>query len=326
MPDVLARLIFGLYVGFTHPEPSALEQVKASGVLRVLVPDNTVTYYEGPHGPVGFDLELAQRFADDLGVQVEFLLAEGPTEVLSRLRAGEADIAAAGLAATPVRAARLRPGPGYQQVTEQVVYRHGTAAPKDERGLADCGLAVLAQSSHMEMLGRIRWTNPLLRWSTRQDIDTDDLLEAVAGSEVGCVVVNSNELTLARRFYPELRAAFDIAGPRSLAWMLPHATDDSLYLAVARLFRQLERRGELDEMLERHYGPAARFDYVSARQLHRHADDRLPPLLPHFRSAARRYGLDWRLLAAVAYQESHWDPEAVSPTGVRGIRRRDGCR
>ena len=38
-----------------------------------------------------------------------------------------------------------------------------------------------------------------------------------------------------------------------------------------------------------------------------------------FEDAGKAYGVDWRLLAAMGYQESHWRSHAVSPTGVRGI-------
>ena len=47
--------------------------------------------------------------------------------------------------------------------------------------------------------------------------------------------------------------------------------------------------------------------------------DRLPKLRPYFEEAEALTGIDWRLLAAVGYQESHWQENAVSPTGVRGI-------
>ena len=47
--------------------------------------------------------------------------------------------------------------------------------------------------------------------------------------------------------------------------------------------------------------------------------DRLPRYRDWFKDAAQRYGVDWRVIAAIGYQESHWDPAAISPTGVRGI-------
>lgn len=59
------------------------------------------------------------------------------------------------------------------------------------------------------------------------------------------------------------------------------------------------------------------FDYVDTRTFLRAVDAVLPQLKPLFEKYAEE--IDWRLLAAIAYQESHWDAQATSPTGVRGM-------
>ena len=64
---------------------------------------------------------------------------------------------------------------------------------------------------------------------------------------------------------------------------------------------------------------ADKFDYVEARSFIDSYNDRLPELKPYFMNAANEFGFDWRLLAAVSYQESHWKNSARSPTGVRGL-------
>lgn len=51
----------------------------------------------------------------------------------------------------------------------------------------------------------------------------------------------------------------------------------------------------------------------------RHMETRLPQYRRQFEGVAKAYNISWTLLAAQAYQESRWDPHAVSPTGVRGI-------
>ena len=53
--------------------------------------------------------------------------------------------------------------------------------------------------------------------------------------------------------------------------------------------------------------------------LHKRIEEVLPEFEYAFRKAARRGGIDWQLLAALAYQESRWSNDARSPTGVKGI-------
>ena len=72
-------------------------------------------------------------------------------------------------------------------------------------------------------------------------------------------------------------------------------------------------------MRERYYGTAESYNYINISEYRRKITDTLPLYEKLFREAEEQTGIDWRLLAAVAYQESHWDPAAVSPTGVKGI-------
>jgi membrane-bound lytic murein transglycosylase F len=69
---------------------------------------------------------------------------------------------------------------------------------------------------------------------------------------------------------------------------------------------------------ERHYN-VGEFDYVDMRTFVRRMKSRMPKLVPLFKKAEEKYGIPWTLLAAQAYQESHWNRRAKSPTGVRGI-------
>ena len=68
---------------------------------------------------------------------------------------------------------------------------------------------------------------------------------------------------------------------------------------------------------EKYLGHGDDFDYVDTRTFLRAVDAVLPQLKPLFEKYAEE--IDWRLLAAIAYQESHWDAQATSPTGVRGM-------
>ncbi len=46
---------------------------------------------------------------------------------------------------------------------------------------------------------------------------------------------------------------------------------------------------------------------------------RLADYKPHFKKAASHFNLPWELVAAISYQESQWDPQARSFTGVQGL-------
>jgi membrane-bound lytic murein transglycosylase MltF len=113
--------------------------------------------------------------------------------------------------------------------------------------------------------------------------------------------------------------AFDISEPQLLAWVLPKTEDKSLLVEVQKFFKEIKDNGELTRMIERNYGHVEDFDYVDTKVFRRHIEQRLPQFETLFKQAANEQNVDWRLIAAMGYQESHWNPNAISPTGVRGI-------
>lgn len=305
--------------GCSQPH-NLLEDVRHSGELRVLTRNAATTFYEGPFGPAGPEYELAKRFADELGVRLKLVTPGSVGQVLTGLRRGQGHFAAAGLTITEARQQTLRFTPPYQHVTAQVVYRSGhLPRPRSLTELGNGLLEVVAQSSHAERLAALKREYAELDWTESADLSSEELLTLVWEEVIDYTVVDSHEFALHRRFYPELRVAFDLDEPRPLAWAFPAGPDTSLYDAAVEFLEGLEANGELARLLERHYSHIENYDYAGTRTFLRHMNLRLPIYHEHFEAAAMDNGLDWRLLAAMAYQESHWDPDAVSPTGVRGL-------
>lgn len=295
-----------------------VEQIKERGELIVVTRNAATSYYEGPHGPTGLEYDLAALFAERLGVELKIVVPENFSDILTMVEQGDADIAAAGLTITPERQRRVRFGPSYQTIMPQLIYRSGNKRPKTIDQLPGM-LEVIAGSSHEESLRALQLEHPQLHWNSNPSLDSADLLQMVWNQLIDYTIADSNDVAIHQRFYPELRVAFDIGKADKLAWAFTAGADDSLYQAAEKFFSKLRASGKLDELIERHYGHVQDFDYVGTRSYMRHIEQRLPDFIPLFESAAAETGLDWRLLAAVGYQESHWDENARSPTGVRGL-------
>ena len=298
---------------------SRLERVKDNGVLHVLTRNSGTTYYEGPYGPAGIEYDLARGFADYLGVKLKIETSDSLSQILERIRTGEADLAAAGLTVTAERKAVLDFSTGYQRITPQLVYRVGLRTPKNLNDL-NGNLEVVANSSHAERLRTLQEEYPELSFQENSELPSEELLNLVWEQVIDYTVADSNEVSISRRFYPELRVAFEISSPEPLAWAFPRDEEDRSLVEKANAYlNSLRESGELDRLLERYYGYVSDFDYVGTRRYMKHIEQRLPRYRTWFEEAAEKTGVDWRLLAAIGYQESHWNPRAVSPTGVRGI-------
>jgi membrane-bound lytic murein transglycosylase F len=299
--------------------PSILDRIKHNGTLRVLTRIDPTTYYQGPDGPTGLEYDLVILFAEYLGVKTEFITPNNFAEILKLISLGRADIAAAGLTTTHARQLRMLFSPAYHQITEQIIYRSGTRRPRTTDDLAKGILEVVNGTSHVETLSRLQKQTSALEWQVNDLLDTNSLLYLVNQGLIDFTVADSNQITLMRRFFPKLNVAFDISEPQQLAWALPRSNDTSLYDEVVKFFQHIKNNNTLAQLIDRHYGHARSLNYVGLCKFREHLQNRLPEYLHLFKQAAKTHNFDWRLLAAIGYQESHWIEDATSPTGVRGI-------
>ncbi|MEJ1384285.1 MAG: membrane-bound lytic murein transglycosylase MltF [Candidatus Sedimenticola sp. (ex Thyasira tokunagai)] len=314
----LVILLLPLLVSCTIPAP-LLDQIKAKGELVVVTRESPTTYYKDAEGTKGLEFEMVEMFATELGVKVKYITADTFDEIQSLLLNKKAHLAAAGLSITEKRKLRVRFTPAYQEITQQLVYRAGNKRPKKITDTKEGIFEVAVGSHHAEILHQLKQQHPELQWDELQDEKSEDLLFLVKEGLIDYTVADSNQVALSRRFHSELLVAFDLNQPQPLAWALTHAEDASLYNATVTYIEKLKKNDILAQMIERYYDHVGRLDFVGKRDFRRHLAKRLPPLIPLFKQASKEMNFDWQLLAAIGYQESHWRPEAVSPTGVKGV-------
>lgn len=299
--------------------PPLLDRVLERGELRVVTRNTPTTYYVGPDGPRGPEFDLVEGFAEDLGVTLVVDTVDAVSDVLPRLRSGEADLAAAGLSMTEARRENVNFGHPYNAVDMHLIYKLGTGRPRSVEQLVGRRIEVVAGSSHADMLDALKREVPALKWSENSDVEVVDLLEKVARGEIDYTIADSTNYNIQRHFYPELRVALDLQTDDPIAWAFRKGDGDRLLARADRYMIEAQRRGLLAQVHDRYYGHTEKFDYVGTRAFIRHFESRLPHYRQLFEEAGSLHGVDWRLLAAIGYQESHWRPQAVSPTGVRGI-------
>lgn len=300
-------------------KPTSLEKIRDSGVLRVGTLNNQLSYYIGADGPTGLDYELAQAFAKKLGVKLEMTAMFTLSELFPALQRGDIDIIAAGLAVTPDRLQGFHPAPAYYYASQIVVYKKGKRRPRSLTELAKNNgrLAVVSGSSHEQKLQLIREKHPSLKWQSMPESDINDLLIKVAKGELDYTVADSVDVALLQRIHPDIAVALELTQDEPISWFVKESNNDSVYALMIEFFGQMKQSGTIDQLEEKYFGHIDQFDYVDTRAFLRAVNSTLPQWEALFKQYAN--GFDWRLLAALSYQESHWNPQAVSPTGVRGM-------
>lgn len=314
----LLAIIVSLFLATCSQPPSVLEQILRSGELRVVTRNLPSAYYLGAAGPQGPEYDLAAQFAASLGVKLYIYSVPNSADVLRELAARRAHIAAAGL----TRGLPLPPGssygPPYQQVREHLIFRMGATRPNGIRTAASGHIEVVEGSAHAQTLQDFRLRYPDLAWVENPSTETEELLYRLSKRELDYTIADSNEFAISRAFHPEIRIAFDLNSGKSLAWALD-TRDTTLLNRVTAYFAGIRADGTLTNILNTYYASRDRFDYVQSRDFIEHIETRLPQYRHWFKEAGETVGIDWRLLAAIGYQESQWNPTATSFTGVRGL-------
>ncbi|MEJ2534826.1 MAG: membrane-bound lytic murein transglycosylase MltF [Gammaproteobacteria bacterium] len=299
--------------------PSRLETVQQRGALVMLTRNGATTYFTDAGGETGPEYELAREFATFLGVDIEVRVAPSFAALEEMLEAGEGDLIAANMTRTTGRAARLRFGPPYDETHTLVVHRRGLQRPAGPEDLVGLRGRVLAGSSYEDVLQRLSVDHPELTWESAGDAGIEDLLLAIDDGEIDYTLVDERIFALSGPFYPEVARGFTVGESQQLAWAFLRDDDDSLVQQAALFMAFAREEGTLAAVHERFFSPPPQLDQVGMMRFVERVRERLPPWLPLFQEVADHHGVDWRLLAAVGYQESHWDHDAVSPTGVRGL-------
>lgn len=299
-------------------QPTLLETIQEAGELVVISRNGPTTYYEGRSGYTGFEYTLLKSFARTLGVRLVIKDVEDLGQVIDEVgRLGH--FAAAGLTVTARRSRQVQFSEPYLRVTQQLIYHVEGERPLSIDDLINSRLLVIGNSSHAEYLRRLQNQHPELTWEERHDVEMLDLLEMVHNRKIDYTIVDSNAFELNNSLYPKAQVAFSLSEPEPVAWAFPHSRDRSLLDAANRFLTAAHSNGTLADLTEQFYGHLGEIGYSGALLFTERMNSRLPQWRSLLQKASEETDLPWELLAALSYQESHWNPKARSPTGVRGF-------
>lgn len=285
--------------------------------LRILTMVDPKTYYDGVEGISGYEYVLTQAFAKSIEADAVYEVENSVPRMLARLKAGDADLIAAGLGESTLKAAKITAGPSYGSAKKVVSCKQFYHLPDDAAALDGMKVAATKGTAAATALADLVEKNPKI--IEMQIADAPFLtLKTVHEGGAHCGVSDERDFRFAQLYFPDLRKAFDLSEEKSFAWGLaPGATH--LKPKIESWLAKYKKSGELKAQEDKFFGYMAKFDYVDMRDFHRSIEHVLPRYEDMFKHASKETGLPWIFLASVSYQESHWNPHAVSPTGVLGM-------
>lgn len=315
---VIFWLVFSLGLfSVSCRKESSLERIKASGEITVLTRNNANCYYMYRERPMGFEYDLAKAFADHLGVRIK-VRTPAWGDLIEELNRGKGDFIAASMTILPSRKRRVSFSEGYLTVQQRAIVHASNHRINRLEEMEGKTVHVRRNTSYERRLKELRENGREIDLRLHNDIPTEELIGMVSRGEIEVTIADSNIALLNRRYYPNVRIAFPIEESQALGWGV-RKEDRELLDSINRFFKHIRDDGTFAKIYESYYANVEIFDYVDLRKYHKRIETRLPEYKSLIQKAAKQYGFDWRLIAAIVYQESHFDPEARSFTGVKGL-------
>ncbi|XKM14053.1 membrane-bound lytic murein transglycosylase MltF [Orbaceae bacterium ac157xtp] len=300
---------------------ATLQQVKTKQELRVgMLRSLTKFYvdYRNPNQVGGFDHALLKNFADHLGVKLTVIFANNTDELIAKFNEDKIDLISAELQASALESNPFVMSNSYHLYSQQLVYRKGSTKPYSIDQITGT-LMVPKNSTQSHILGLLKNEAPNLNWQESSVFNQEELLKLVEDQTIDYTIADEQTVTIMQRIYPMLTVAFNVIDDQPKAWYFHDLYDDSLLKEANQFINDAISNGTVKNLEQRYFSYMDRFDYVDTRAFIRAIDTTLPKYRPFFEKYAKKNDLDWKFIAAMAYQESHWNPKAVSTTGVRGI-------
>ncbi len=268
----------------------------------------------------GLDYDLARMFAAQQGLKLRVVPTNNPVQRLLDGTSGTA-IGAGGIYRPPDRSGSggqaLAYSSAYYAIEPVLIYNIDGFKPGTWKDLDGETVGILEGSGLEAALAKVRKEHPEVLWQSLALPSTEALISAVSDGTLSYAIVASSEANATRSVYLAFDTAFMIGGKQELSWAFP-ANESALRDKVDSFFLRCRKDGTLAKLIERYYsrGQVTRLD---AGVFQDRVKSMPPQLRRHFERAQDETGVEWRLLAAISYQESQWDAQATSETGVRGL-------
>ncbi len=304
--------------GIEQSSNNVLQGILKAGEITVCTRNNAHCYYLYREQPMGFEYDLANAFADYLGVNLKVRIAEKWEGMIPALTEGTSSFIAASMTIMPQRKKWASFSNGYMPIQQYVIVHRNNRSIRYLEDLTGKTVHIREGTSYEEKLKSLKNKGIDLKIKLHDDLPTEELIRQVAEGKIEVTIADSNIALLNQRYYPQAVLAFPISEQEFLGWAVNRNAQNLLY-RINCFLKTIKENGKFNAIYNKYYANIDTFDYVDLRAYHRRLKSRLPKYKEIIMQAADYHGFDWRLIAAQIYQESHFNPNALSYAGAKGL-------
>ncbi len=291
-----------------------LKQNKLS--LRVITRNSPETYFLWRGELMGFEYELMREFAKRHNLRLEVIVADNFQQMTELLKQGKGDVIAAGLSRTAERRSELHFSSRYNRVSELLVANKEGLPIKALSDLKGRTISIRQSSAFWKTAQGLVDEYGVKLVAADENLPTELLIAQVADKQIDLTIADSNIVSIEKRFRDNL------VTPLTLKEGVPYAyavrKNNNQLLAALNGFIKKEYRGTFYNVIKGKYF-ASQKRLASYRSDRITSDSSLSPYDQLVKQSARNYQFDWRLITSQMFQESRFNPDAISSAGAQGL-------
>ena len=300
--------------------PDDFLQIVDSGEINVLTLSGSMTYFIYKGEPKGYEYELLSNFADSFNLKINIHIAENETKLTEKLLQGEGDMIACNIPVTNEGKEQVLYC-GREVVNEQVLIQRsnkGDTLIKDVTGLIGKEVWVIHDSKYYRRLKNLNdelGGGIHIRIIEKDTVTVEDLIEMVSKGEISYTLSDVDMAKLNKTYYNNINIALTVSHPQRSSWAV-RKTNPKLAAAIDKWFNDNQNAPQYRRIIKRYFEMSKMPGNEPAPVI---GPNQISPFDRFFKDYARTIGWDWRLLASIAYQESHFYIDRVSWASAAGL-------
>lgn len=314
----------------TEPVQKDYNEIKQSGVLRMITSYSSGTYFLYKGLQVGFEYELLKKFTEQNDLALEVVIT-GPNESpYDLLNSGRGDLIAANYTITPERKQVVNFTRPYNIVDQLIVVSDDLGyVPESITELDGIDISVRRNSSYYVRLMELKEEGfPITIDLIPEDVDTETALFQVANGSYEATVADDNIYDAASKYMEGFTKGPLIAESDTIAWAIRQNAPDLEHKLNQFLYKHFrfdengipKRSAFLNVLRKKYYESGNQLaDYFNPIFSGEQFGAIISPYDDMIQEVAGEYNLDWVMLTAIAAQESKFNPNSVSWAGAVGI-------
>ncbi len=306
-----------------------LEEIREEGALKVVTEYNSISYFLYRGQPLGFQFELLQELANHMNLALEVSVSNDLEKNFNDLQEGSVDLIAMNLTVTSSRKQYVDFTRPLLQTRQVLVQRKPEHWEKMNQGQQDAAMI----RNQLDLEGKVVYVQAASVYEARLrslsneiggginirevNLESERLIQRVAMEEIDYTVCDENVGLVNATYYPQLDVGTAISFPQNVAWAV-HPGSDSLLKAIDQWITDFRRTDKYVLLYHKYF--TNRHSYRSIHsEYYTLESGKISPFDEVIKKESERIGWDWRLLASVVYQESRFNPEAISWAGAFGL-------